>query len=416
MKLPGRLAALRERNFRLFFIGQATSQLGTGMVGVALSFAVLDLTGSVSDLGFVLAAQTVPLVLFLLVGGTVADRLPRRAVMLVSDAARCVTQGTLAALLLTGHAELWHLLALQFLGGTATAFFLPAVTGLTTQVVAAERLQEANALRSLASSGGSIAGPAIAGVLVATAGPGWALACDAASFALSSVFLGMLQLPPHVVAQSSIVRDLIEGWHAFRSRTWLVLANAHAAIANVTMLAPFYVIGPAVAKRFLGGAGAWALIVSCFGIGLVAGGLISLTLRPRRPMLVGLAATISNVPVLVLLAVHAPAAAIAVFAVGAGATLTFLNTVWETTLQQHVPARLLSRVVAYDWFAALVFQPIGYTVAGLVAAHLLGLSGTLWLGAVIGSISTVVIVSLPSIRTLEAKPGGVTTADQAAQA
>jgi MFS family permease len=407
---------LRERNFRLFFIGQATSQLGTGMVGVALSFAVLDLTGSVSDLGFVLAAQTVPLVVFLLIGGTVADRLPRRAVMLVSDSARCVTQGTLAALLLSGHAQLWHLLALQFLGGTATAFFLPAVTGLTTQVVAPDRLQEANALRSLVSSGGSIAGPAIAGVLVATVGPGWALACDAASFAVSAIFLGRLRLRPHdVISQTSLVRDLIEGWNEFRSRTWLVLANVHAAIANVAMLAPFYVIGPAVAKRSLGGAGAWASIASCFGIGLVAGGLVSLSLRPRRPMLVGLGATLSNVPALVLLAVRAPAVAVAVCAIPAGATLTFLNTVWETTLQQLIPARLLSRVVAYDWFAALVFQPIGYTAAGLVAAHLLGLSGTLWLGAAIGAASTAVIVSLPSIRTLEAEPP-VVTADQAAQA
>jgi hypothetical protein len=194
-----------------------------------------------------------------------------------------------------------------------------------------------------------------------------------------------------------------------------VLANAHAAIANVTMLAPFYVVGPAVAKRSLGGAGAWALIAACFGIGLVAGGLISLSLRPRRPMLVGLGATISNVPALVLLAVRAPAVAVAVCAIPAGATLTFLNTVWETTLQQLIPARLLSRVVAYDWFAALVFQPIGYTVAGLVAAHLLGLSGTLWLGAAIGAASTAVIVSLPSIRMLEAKPSA-TTAEQAAQA
>jgi hypothetical protein len=405
VRLPGRLGALRERNFRLFFLGQATSQLGTGMVGVALSFAVLDLTGSVSDLGLVLAAQTVPLVVFLLVGGTVADRLPRRAAMLVSDSARFVTQGTLAALLITGHAELWHLLALQFLGGTATAFFLPSVTGLTTQVVSAERLQEANALRSLASSGGSIAGPAIAGVLVATVGAGWALAADAGSFAISAFFLGRLRLPSHdLISQTTMLRDLLEGWQEFRSRTWLVLANVHAAIANVTMLAPFYVIGPAVAKRSLGGAGAWALIVSCFGIGLVAGGLISLTLRPRRPMLVGLAATISNVPALVLLAVRAPAVVVALSAVPAGATLTFLNTVWETTLQQQVPGRLLSRIVAYDWLAALVFQPIGYAAAGLVAAHLLGLSGTLWLGAAIGSVSTIFIVSLPSIRTLEARP------------
>src|SRR5438874_11060578 len=101
MRLLGRLGALRERNFRLFFIGQATSQFGTGMVGVALAFAVLDLTGSVSDLGFVLAAQTVPLVAFLLVGGVVADRLPRRAVMVAADLPRLVTQGTLAALLIS---------------------------------------------------------------------------------------------------------------------------------------------------------------------------------------------------------------------------------------------------------------------------------------------------------------------------
>jgi MFS family permease len=404
LSLPVRLGALRERNFRLFFVGQVTSQLGTGMVGVALAFAVLDLTGSVSDLGFVLAAQTVPLVTFLLVGGVVADRLPRRAVMVGADLARCATQGLLAALLISGHARLWHLLVLQFLGGTATAFFMPAVTGLTTQVVSAERLQEANALRSLSGSGGYVAGPAIAGVLVATAGPGWALAADAASFAVSAAFLGRLHLPPHLrEARTTLLRDLVEGWREFSSRTWLVLANVHAAIANVAMLAPFYVIGPAIAKRSLGGAGAWALIVACFGVGLVGGGLIALTLRPRRPMLVGLGACIVDVPSLVLLAVKAPAVAVAVCAIAAGANLTFLNTVWETTLQEQIPPRLLSRVVAYDWLTALVFQPLGYAAAGFVAGHLLGLSGTLWLGAAIGTASTIFIVSLPSIRTLEAR-------------
>ena len=132
-------------------------------------------------------------------------------------------------------------------------------------------------------------------------------------------------------------------------------------------------------------------------------------------LLAALLITISNVPVLVLLAVHAPAVVTAVFAIPAGATLTFLNTVWETTLQKHIPARLLSRVVAYDWFAALVFQPLGYVVAGLVAAHLLGLSGTLWLGAAVGTVSTIVIVSLPSIRTLESDPTPP-IADQAARA
>jgi MFS family permease len=405
MRLPRRLEALRERNFRRFFVGHATSLLGTGMVGVALSFAVLDLTGSVSDLGFVLAAQTIPLVLFLVIGGTIADRLPRRAVMLASDTARCATQGVLAGLLISGHAELWHLLVLQFLGGTATAFFLPAVSGLTPQVVPPDHLQEANALRSLASSAGNIGGPALAGVLVAVAGPGWALAVDAGSFAVSALALASLRLPPHAqLAQTTMLRDLVEGWHEFRARTWLLLANAHAAIANVSLLAPFYVVGPAVAKRSLGGPGAWALIVTCFGVGLVAGGLISLSFKPRRPMFAGLAATAVGAVPLVLLALRVPAAVVAVAAVPVGANLTFLNTMWETTLQEQVPARLLSRIVAYDWVASLVFQPLGYAIAGVIAGRLLGLSGTLWLGAAIGIASTLVIVSRPSIRSLEARP------------
>jgi hypothetical protein len=236
-------------------------------------------------------------------------------------------------------------------------------------------------------------------------GSGWALACDAGSFAVSAFFLAQLSLPPSArVAETTMLRELVDGWREFRSRAWLLLANVHAAIANVTMLAPFYVIGPAVSKRYLGGPEAWALIVSCFGIGLVAGGLIALTLRPRRPMFVGLAACVVDVPPLVLLAVHAPAIAVALCAVAAGANLTFLNTVWETTLQEQIPAALLSRVVAYDWLTALVFQPLGYAVAGLVAAHVLGLSGTLWLGAAIGTASTVFIVSMPSIRGLEARP------------
>jgi MFS family permease len=194
-RVPGALGALREREFRLLFTGQAISLLGDGMVGVALAFAVLDLTGSVTDLGIVFAARTIPLVVFLLVGGVFADRLPRRAVMLTADVVRLVTQGVIAALLITGHAEIWQLALTQAVYGTATAFFNPASTGLIPSVISAPRLQQANALRALAMAAGNVAGPAIAGILVAAASPGWALAVDSASFAASAFYLSRLHVP-----------------------------------------------------------------------------------------------------------------------------------------------------------------------------------------------------------------------------
>jgi MFS family permease len=377
-----RLGPLRERNFALLYAGQVTSFIGDGIVPVAIAFAVLDLTGSVADLGFVLAARVAPLTCFLLIGGAIGDRLPRRTVMVAADLARFVSQAVLAALLLSGGAHLWQLLALQAVHGTASAFFNPAVSGLVPETVSGEHLQQANGLRWGASSLGGVAGPAIAGVLVATAGAGAAIAVDAGTFAVSAAFLCSLQLPPAAPRESqNLLREVGEGWREFRSRPWLIAANAIAALANALVLAPFFVVGPAVAKASLGGAGAWALIASFFGAGAVAGGIAALRVRPRRPMLVGLSMTALNAAPVALLALRAPAAVVAVAAFAGGVQLTLLNTLWETTLQRVIPAHLLSRVVAYDWVASLVFHPVGMAVAGVLAGSVLGLNRTLWLAA-----------------------------------
>src|SRR2546425_6346966 len=159
--IADRLGALREPNFRLFFLGQAVSRLGDGVAPVALTFAVLGLTHSPSDVGFLFAARSVPLVGFLLIGGVFGDRLPRRRLMLTADLVRFLSQGLVAALLIGGRARLWELLALQAVHGAATAFFSPALTGLMPAIVSAGRLQEANSLRGLAASAGNIAGPAL---------------------------------------------------------------------------------------------------------------------------------------------------------------------------------------------------------------------------------------------------------------
>ena len=281
-----RLEALRERPFRLLFLGQAVSLLGDGMVGVALAFAVLELTGSATDLGIVLAARTVPLVAFLLVGGVWADRLPRRALMVTTDLIRFAAHGAMAALLIAGDPGIWLLAVLAAIAGAASAFFNPAISGIMPAVVSTERLQQANALRGLTEGVGRIAGPALAGVLVVGIGPGWALAVDAATFGISAAFLVRIPMPAHVPVEShSFLADLRDGWDDFRSRTWLWTTVASTTFGNM-LFAAYFVLGPLVADVELGGAGAWALIASAFGLGLLVGGLVLLQLDPRRPVLV----------------------------------------------------------------------------------------------------------------------------------
>ena len=187
--LPESLAVLRLRDFRLLFGAFAVSMVGDRMVSIALAFAVLGLGGSASEVGIVLAARTLPMVGSVLIGGVVADRVSRQRVMVAADLARVVSQGLLAALLIAGEPPIWSLAVLAGLTGAATGFFNPASTGLLPAVVPPEQLQQANGLRATALSGGEIVGPALAGVLVATVGPGWALAIDAATFAVSAAFL-----------------------------------------------------------------------------------------------------------------------------------------------------------------------------------------------------------------------------------
>jgi MFS family permease len=403
MSRSRRLGALEEREFRRFFIGQSASLLGDGMVGVALAFAVLDLTGSVSDLVFVMTARSLPMVAFLLVGGVFADRLSRRAVMVTADLLRFASQGLAATLLISGHARVWELVVLQAIGGAATAFFNPSLTGLTPALVSPARLQQANVLRGISAAAGGIVGPALSGLLVATAGAGWALGADSLSFVISAVFLAQLRLPAHDrLPAQAFLRDLRDGWNAFRSRTWLWVGVLAACVGNM-MAAAFFVLGAAIAKQSLGGAGAWALIMSAFGIGSFAGGLLALRLRPRRPFLASFVGYLPfGFPTLIL-ALHAPVVVIAASACIAGGGLMIGNSIWETTLQQHIPAASLSRVTAYDWFGSLAFQPLGNALVGPVSGAL-GIYPTLWLaGFAIVGVNAAALAT-PSIRQVEARP------------
>jgi predicted MFS family arabinose efflux permease len=324
--------------------------------------------------------------------------------MVGADLIRFGSQGLTAALLISGHARLWELLVLQAVNGAGTAFFNPSLTGLTPMIVSAGRLQQANALRGISMSAGGVVGPALAGVLVATVGAGWALAVDAASFGVSAAFLAQLRLPPHVrLPPQRFVHDLREGWREFSSRTWLWVGVIVAGIANM-MAAAFFVLGAAISRESLGGAGAWALILASFGVGSFVGGLFALRLRPRRPFFASFVGYLPFGVPSVMLALRLPAQAIAASALVAGAGLMIGNALWETTLQQHVPAAALSRVTAYDWFGSVAGQPLGNALVGPVAAAV-GASATLWIAATAISVSNVIALSLPSIRAVTARDG-----------
>jgi MFS family permease len=392
--------ALRERQFRLLFTGQIISLFGDALTGVALAFAVLDI-GSATDLGYVFAAKTVPLVGFLLIGGVFADRLPRRVVMLTADVVRCGAQGAVAVLVLTHSAHIWEIVILQAVSGTASAFFNPASTGLTPLTVSPERLQQANALRGLSMASTGIIGAAVSGALVAGVGAGWALAVDAATFAVSAFFLAQLQLPPHVkLAAQSFLGDLREGWREFASRTWVWVIVLAASIGNM-MTSVFVVLGAVISKDSLGGAGAWAAILAALGAGSLIGGVVSLQVRVRHPLFFGSSLLGFLAVPTALLAVRAPVAVIAAGALLAGGGNMIFNALWETALQQHVPPAALSRVSAYDWFGSLAFQPLGLVIAGPAAAAF-GAGTTLWIAS--GGILAMALLAVgtPSVRHLEA--------------
>jgi hypothetical protein len=397
----GRLIGpLEERQFRLLFIARGFSMFGDGLVPVALAFAVLSIERSASALGLVLAAGTVPRVLLLLVAGVWADRIPRDQVMVGADLLRFGSQGIAAVLLIGGHAQVWQLALLTLVHGVGAAFFLPASTGLIPQTVSPGRLQQANGLLSLTSSGFSILGPVIAGVLVATFGAGWALAADAATFLASAAFLLQLRVTSSVERiPASFLHELRAGWHEFTSRTWLWVDGLFSAFGNFAVLAPIWALGPLVAEESLGGAAAWAAIVTAFGVGSVVAGAVALRFKPERPLLIGVSALVLIAFPPALLAVPAPTPVIAAGAFAAGFGLILFNTLFETTVQQHVPAEALSRVSSIDWMLSLGLYPIGLAVAGSVA-EVIGVGATLAASAIWALIWTPVVLAVPSVRNL----------------
>lgn len=360
------IGVLRVREFALFFWGQSVSVLGDGIFPIALAFAVLDLGGTPTDLGLVLAAGIVPQTVFVLIGGVWADRLPRRTILLAADVSRAVIQASTAALLFSGHARIWQLVVLYALHATASAFFMPAATALVPQVTPQARLQEANALLGITRSIAFGVGAALGGVLVSAISTGGAVAFDACTYVVSAACLWRLSSArvPLGAGGSSFLRELREGFREVRRHRWLWVGLLNAFLFLMVVVAPFEVIGPIVAKRDLGGAFSWGVILTGFSVGTLLGGLVMLRVRLRRPMYTaGLIFFVTCVAPL-LLAVPAPVWSITLAYVGEGFAVGIFVTSWETALQNHIPAEMLARVGAWDWLGTIGGMPLGYALTG----------------------------------------------------
>jgi MFS family permease len=398
-----------EPQYRLLFGSQVLSVLGDRVTSVALPFAVLSIGGGVRDVAITSTAQFLPFVVLAVPAGVWADRWDRKRILVVSDSVRLVTQAVAAALLLSGAAQVPHLVVLAAVFGAADAFFSPAFSGLLPTTVSPGNLQPANALRGLTFSLANVAGPVVAGVLIGFAGgPGSALVFDAATFLVSVVLL--LPLRPAVVAEvvaeeehaapaTSFGTSLREGWYEVRSRSWVLGYLGGFAAYHAVVLPAIFVVGPVLMADHYDGARSWALVTAMFGIGNILGDLVLLVWRPRFALRVGALMLVGASCQAAIIGSHLPVWGIGLLELLTGVCVTGTFTLWETSLGEHIPPQALSRVSSYDYLSSTGMIPLGNVLVGLSAAAL-GVYPTLLAMTVIGIGAALVVVSIPSVRHL----------------
>jgi MFS family permease len=397
------LGVLKIQSFRRYYVGFTTSSFGDSLTPFALAFAVLRLTGSPADLGLVMLSTRLPVIVFALVGGAVGDRFSRRLVMLSTDAVRFLTQGVTAAILLAGVAQIWMLIVLQLIAGAGAAFFNPAAQGLVPSLVGKDDLHRANSLLATSRSAISIAAVGTAGALVALAGPGWAIGIDSITFLVSAVALYLLPrflTAERLESKAGLLAGIRKGIREVRDRTWLWVWTIQGALINMLVVAPIFVLGPYVAKRYLDGAPSWAAIGIGYTVGGVIGGLISSRWRPRRPMVGAVAAFLLIVPLGALLAWHAPIWLLVPASLMGGVQVSIYNVLLITTMQKELSNELMARATSVVMLGAMVATPIGMGLAGPIAASFgtYAVLGTATGIAVVATIGTLAVPAVWRIR------------------
>ncbi|MDF6041134.1 MFS transporter [Streptomyces sp. JH14] len=412
-----RRPAWAGRNYSLLTAAAIITGLGTHGALIASAFAVLESGGDGGDVGLVAAARTAPLVVFLLIGGAIADRLPRHRVMVAANALNCVSQAAFAWLVLAGDPELWQMMVLTAACGTGQAFFNPAAEGMLMSSVSGEQASRAFALFRMSMHGAAIGGAALGGAMIAAMNPGWVLAVDAAAFAVAGLlraFLDVAHIPSRAPG-GGLLADLREGWQEFVGRPWLWSIVAQFSVVVAVVGAAESVYGPLVARDELGGASPWGLALAAFGVGTLCGALLMMRWKPRRLLLAGSLCVFPLALPSAALAVPLPVAGLSAVMFVSGVAIEVFGVSWMTALHQEIPEEKLSRVSAYDWFGSVAMLPLATAVAGPMEG-LVGRGQALWGCAVLIVLVTGAVLFVPDVRNLTRRTGAAVAGSAAAKA
>ncbi|MEO3755071.1 MFS transporter [Streptomyces sp. B6B3] len=409
---PGVTAPLRLVAFRRLVAGRTLTQLANTMAPVALAFAVLDLSGSVIDLGLVVGARSAAVVLLVLWGGLLADRLPKPVILQGASGAAALVQATIAASLLLDVATLPLLVSLSVLNGAVAAVSMPASASLTPRTVPTELLRAANAVARMGVNGGMIAGASLGGSLAATLGPGWGLAANAVVFLCAALAYHGLRLPPAASTGSAPtggrvgpLRELRDGWTEFASRTWVWVVVAQFFVVNAVTSGGIQVLGPAIADDTFGRT-AWGLVLATQLVGALVGGVLVARARLKHPLRVGVAVVALDALPLLALAETAPLALLVVAMFVNGLAIEQFGVAWEVSLQENIPDDRLARVYSYDMLGSLLALPLGEIAAGPLAEHF-GARATLLGGVALSVAVTAAALCSSQVRALTAADGGI---------
>ncbi len=399
-RAPTLLDPLRQRSFRCLAGGRMATYFANAMAPIVLSFAVLDLTGSLVDLGIVVGARSVANVALLLFGGVIADRLPRRLVLQGSSVAAGLAQAVIAASVLLGFASIPVLVVISVINGMVSA-----LSALVPQTVPHEMIRPANAVVRMAVNAGMVLGASAGGIVVGLAGPGWGIAVNAAVFLVAGLCFAGLRTAGTPAAPAGPARplaELREGWSEFTSRTWVWVVVLQFLVINAVVSGGLQVLGPTIADQTFGRT-TWGLLLAAQTAGAFAGGFIAARTRPRHALRIGAAVgAFEAVPLLALGTTSHVALLMAAMFIN-GVALEQLAVAWDVSLQENIPQERLARVYSYDALGSFVAIPVGEVAAGPIALHA-GIDTTLVTGAVLVLAATGLALCSSSVRRLTVKP------------
>jgi MFS family permease len=393
---------LANSEFRKLFSAYSLSAAGDGVQLFAMTFVVLGMGRSAAQLALVLAARELPTVALTLLSGVWADRFERRRLLLMSDLVCGACQLGIAAVVLTGHARIWHLVVIGLIFGAARSLFVPALSGLLPTTVPKDQLRQANAFVRTVQASTFVGGAPIAALIITVSSPGVAVLLDGVSFMASAMFLATMA--KRVVARDDVEHEgvwheLRYGWREVRSRVWMLAELLRSSIDLPLAIAPFMVLGPIIAEQRMHGVSSWAIITTAYLAGTVVGPFLAQRFQPSRPMLTCTALMYTGAGPPLLLAFTSSVWAIAAAQAVKGCVVGFFDTVWATLLQQKVPDNARSRVSSWDFTLTTGLTPFGYLIAAPMTQQI-GSTTLLSIGAIWVVVGVTGVLFVPDVRNL----------------